>query len=115
MIKRYNKLIRDRILEVIKGAGERPHWRILNKKEYFEEVKKKVVEEAKELTEEAKELIKVKNKKEILNEVVDIQELLDVLISELGLTKSQIKKQQKIKNKKRGGFKKRLFLIKTEK
>ena len=108
MIKRYNKLIRDRILEVIKGAGERPHWRILNKKEYFEEVKKKVVEEAKELT-------KVKNKKEILNEVVDIQELLDVLISELGLTKSQIKKQQKIKNKKRGGFKKRLFLIKTEK
>lgn len=108
MIKRYNKLIRDRILEVIKGAGERPHWRILNKKEYFEEVKKKVVEEAKELT-------KVKNKKEILNEVVDIQELLDVLISKLGLTKSQIKKQQKIKNKKRGGFKKRLFLIKTEK
>ena len=108
VIKKYNKLIRDRILEIIKGAGERPYWRILNKKEYLEEVKKKVVEEAKELT-------KVKNKKEIINEVVDIQELLDVLISELGLTKSQIKKQQKAKNKKRGGFKKRLFLIKTEK
>lgn len=108
LIKKYNKLIRDRILEIIKGAEERPYWRILNKKEYLEEVKKKVVEEAKELT-------KVKNKKEIINEVVDIQELLDVLISELGLTKSQIKKQQKAKNKKRGGFKKRLFLIKTEK
>ncbi|MDP2864297.1 MAG: phosphoribosyl-ATP pyrophosphohydrolase [bacterium] len=108
VIKKYNKLIRDRILEIIKGAGERPYWRILNKKEYLEEVKKKVVEETKELA-------KVKNKKEIINEVVDIQELLDVLISKLGLTKSQIKKRQKAKNKKRGGFKKRLFLIKTEK
>jgi hypothetical protein len=29
--------------------------------------------------------------------------------------KSEIQKQQKIKNKKRGGFKKKLFLIKTEK
>ena len=108
MIKKYNKLIRDRILEIIRGAGEKPFWRVLNKKEYFEEVKKKVVEEAKELT-------KVKNKKRVINEVVDIQELIDVLVSELGLTKSEIQKQQKIKNKKRGGFKKKLFLIKTEK
>ncbi len=108
MIKKYNKLIRDRILEIIKGAGEKPYWRILNEKEYLKEIKKKVVEEAKELAQ-------AKNKKEIINEVVDIQELLDVLISELGLSKSQIKKQQEIKNKKRGGFKKKLFLIKTKK
>ena len=108
MIKKYNKLIRDRILKIIRGAGEKPFWRVLNKKEYFEEVKKKVVEEAKELT-------KVKNKKGVINEVVDVQELIDVLVSELGLTKSEIQKQQKIKNKKRGGFKKKLFLIKTEK
>jgi len=60
-------------------------------------------------------LTKVKNKKGVINEVVDIQELIDVLVSELGLTKSEIQKQQKIKNKKRGGFKKKLFLIKTEK
>jgi len=32
VIKKYNKLIRDRILEIIKGAGERPYWRILNKR-----------------------------------------------------------------------------------
>jgi len=108
MIKRYNKLIRDRILEIIKEAGENPYWRVLNKKEYLKEIKKKIVEEAKELT-------KVKNKEKIINEIVDIQELIDALSLELGLTKSQIKKQQKEKNKKRGGFKKRLFLIKTEK
>jgi len=108
MIKEYNKLIRDRILEIIKAAGEKPHWRVLNKKEYLREIKKKILEEAKELT-------KAKNKKGNINEIVDIQELIDVLILELGLTKIQIQKQQKIKNKKRGGFRKKLFLIKTEK
>jgi len=108
MIKKYNKLIRDRILEIIKETGERPYWRILNKKDFLKEIKKKILEEA-------KELIESKNRKNIINEIVDIQELIDVLISELNLTKPQIKKQQKIKNRKRGGFKKRLFLIKTKK
>ena len=108
MIKKYNKLIRDRILEIIEADGEKPYFRILNKKEYLKEIKKKIIEEARELT-------KAKNKKEIINEIVDTQELIDVLILELGLTKLNIQKQQKVKNKKRGGFKKRLFLIKTEK
>ena len=108
MIKKYNKLIRDRILEIIEADGEKPYFRILNKKEYIKEIKKKILEEA-------KELIKAKNKREVVNEIIDVQELVDVLISELGLTKLEIQKQQKIKNKKRGGFKKRLFLIKTEK
>jgi len=108
MIKKYNKLIRDKILEIIREAGEMPYWRVLNKKEYLKEIKRKIFEEA-------KELIKAKDKKEIINEIVDIQELIDVLTSELGLTKSEIKKQQKIKNKKRGSFKKKLFLIKTTK
>ncbi len=108
MIKKYNKLIRDRILEIIKAAGEKPHWRVLGRKEYIKEIKKKILEEAKELT-------RAKKKEEIVNEIVDIQELIDALSSKLGLTKPEIKKQQKIKNKKRGGFKKKLFLIKTEK
>jgi len=54
-------------------------------------------------------LIKARDKKGIVDEIVDIQELTDVLISETGLTKSEIKKEQKIKNKKRGGFKKGCF------
>ncbi len=107
MIKKHNKLIRDRILEIIEANKEKSYFRILNKKEYIKEIKKKILEEA-------KELIEAKSKKEVINEIVDIQELIDVLISESGLTKLQIQKQQEVKNKKRGGFKKRLFLIKTK-
>jgi len=107
-IVKYNKLIRDRIPKIIKEADWVPTVRILRKSEFLGAVKKKVLEEA-------GELIKSKDKKGITNEIVDIQELIDVLVSEIGLTKSQIKKQQKLKNRKRGGFKKRLFLIETEK
>ncbi len=108
MIKKYNKLIRDKILEIIRAAGERPYWRILNGKEYLREIKKKILEEA-------KELIEAKNKRGLLEEIIDIQELINALFLEIKLTKSQIERKRKIKIKKRGGFKKRLFLIKTEK
>jgi len=76
---------------------------------------KRVHKRNKEENLRAKELTGAKKKEEIINEIVDIQELIDALSSELGLTKSEIQKQQKIKNKKRGGFKKKFFLIKIEK
>lgn len=103
MKKVYNKLIRDKIPEIIVAAGEKPKIRKLNKKEFKIELQKKVLEEA-------KELVAAKNKKDILNEVVDIQELLDWIIKEQKLDHSQIKKLQKEKNKKRGSFEKQLFL-----
>jgi predicted house-cleaning noncanonical NTP pyrophosphatase (MazG superfamily) len=105
--EKYNKLIRDKILEIIKKNGETPFWKILNKKEFLKELKKKILEEA-------EEVIKAKTKKEMINEIIDIQELLDTLILELKFKKSEIKKEQRMKREKRGGFKKRLFLIKTE-
>lgn len=105
---KYNKLIRDRIPKIIKEAGWLPTVRTLKKSEFLNELKKKV-------SEEAKELIQSKDKKGIIDEIVDIQELLDILISEVGLTKREAKKFQAAKRKKRGGFKKRLFLIKEEK
>ena len=67
------------------------------------------------MLEEAGELIQAKDKKGIVDEIIDIQELLDVLSSELKLGKPELKKLQNMKRKKRGGFKKRLFLVKQKK
>lgn len=106
-VVKYNKLIRDRIPEIIRKAGWKPTIRILRKSEFLGAVKKKALEEA-------EELIQSKNRKGIIDEIVDIQELLDVLASEIKITKSEVKKLQVAKRKKRGGFKKRLFLIKEE-
>ena len=107
-ILKYNKLIRDRIPQIIKQAGWQPTIRTLKKDEFLQALKKKVLEEA-------KELIGASNKKQMTDEIIDIQELLDVLASQLKLSKLEIKKNQNIKRKKRGGFKKRLFLVKQEK
>lgn len=107
-VAKYNKLIRDRIPEIIKEAGWKPAVRKLKKAEFSNALKKKV-------SEEAGELIRAKDKKGVIDEIVDIQELIDALTSEIRLSKSKIKKLQAAKRKKRGGFKKRLFLVKQEK
>ena len=107
-VAKYNKLVRDRIPEIIKEASWKPTVRKLKKREFLSALKKKV-------SEEARELICAKDKKEVINEIVDIQELIDALTSEIGLSKPKIKKLQATKRKKRGGFKKHLFLIKEEK
>jgi predicted house-cleaning noncanonical NTP pyrophosphatase (MazG superfamily) len=107
MIKKYNKLVRDKIPEIIKKAGENPSIRVLSDEEFPEAVKKKLLEEA-------KELIEAKDRKEVINEIVDILELLDVLITEIGISGLEICILRRKKNKKRGAFKKRIYLIKTE-
>jgi predicted house-cleaning noncanonical NTP pyrophosphatase (MazG superfamily) len=107
-VVKYNKLIRDRIPEIIREAGWKPTIKTLRKSEFLAAIQRKV-------REEAKELVWAKDKKGIIDEIIDIQELLDVLASEIRITKPEIKKFQDAKRKKRGGFEKKLFLIKEEK
>lgn len=107
MLKIYNKLVRDKIPEIIIADGEKPKIRKLSQKEFKIELKKKVVEEA-------KELLKAESKEEILNEIVDIRELLDWLAKEFKISHYSIRNKKLKKNKERGSFAKKLFLIKTK-
>lgn len=107
LTKLYNKLVRDKIPEIIEKAGEEPQTRILGKRKFVWEIKEKI-------REEAVELLVAKRKKQAINEIVDVQELIDTLIAEMGITKFELWELQRKKNEKRGGFRKRLFLIKTK-
>lgn len=105
MKKKYyhQKLIRDKIPEAIKASGDDYETRVLGKIEFEKELKKKLVEESREVTKASR--------KEVLNELADVLELTKSIASHFKIPFSKVEKFQSEKRKKRGGFKKKLFLV----
>ncbi|MGX5545047.1 nucleoside triphosphate pyrophosphohydrolase [Bacillus cereus] len=100
----YNKLIRNKIPQIIKANGKTPTTRILLKEEYIKELCKKTQEE---LT----EYIEAKTKPHKLEELSDLLELINALVEHEGTTLEEINSIRKKKAKERGGFSDRVFLI----
>ncbi|MGE6539649.1 nucleoside triphosphate pyrophosphohydrolase [Bacillus luti] len=100
----YNKLIRNKIPQIIKTNGKTPTTRILPKDEYIKEICKKTEEE---LT----EYIEAKTKNDKLEELSDLLELINALAEYEGTTLEEINDIRKKKAKERGGFSDRIFLI----
>lgn len=100
----YYKLIRDRIPEKIKAIGSECEARKLLKKEYEKELLKKVEEEASGLS-------TAKNKRELIGELADIMDVIEEVLRFKKIDIEKVKEQQKINFEKKGGFKKRWYLI----
>lgn len=96
----YDKLVRDKIPEIIERDGKKATYRILDKSEYKEYLKNKLVEEVAELIES-----------ESIEEFADVVEVLQALIFECGYGVSDVYKKRCIKTAERGGFEKRICLI----
>lgn len=105
MEEKYNKLVRDKIPEIIKINGEEPITRILTEEEYKKALEKKLLEECYEVLES--------QAKKRLEELADLLEVMKYLSQ---LENSSIEEVTKIgleKNEKRGSFKNRIFLEKV--
>lgn len=100
----YNKLIRDKIPEKIKKNGGNFKIKKLKVKEFEKELIKKVGEES-------DGLLAAKTKKKLISELADVLDVIQEIKRFKGITNQQIKRVQKESNKKKGGFKKRLFLF----
>lgn len=100
---KFAKLVRDKIVDSAISNNQIPHYRVLKKKEYILELKRKIVEEANELPD-------VKEREEMIKEIADIQEVLDNLTEVLRIKPGEIKKAQEEKNKKAGSFQKRIYI-----
>jgi len=100
---KYRKLVRDRIPEIIKENGGVPQTRILTKKEFKEELLKKLVEEAKEASESY-------GKEALISELADIQEVLLSVYETYGIDCSDVTKTARKKRKERGAFNKMVYL-----
>jgi predicted house-cleaning noncanonical NTP pyrophosphatase (MazG superfamily) len=101
--KVYNKLVRDRIPEIIRADGKEPKTRILNNQEYLGELIKKLGEEYKEF--------KADNN---IEELADLQEVILALADALNITYQDLAKAVSDKALKRGAFKQRIYLESVE-
>ena len=96
----YNKLVRDRIPENIDSEpGRKSKYRILDDKEYLNELNKKVIEEANEFIEENS-----------IEELGDLMEVINALMELKGYKMEDVYKVMKEKADKKGAFNKRIYL-----
>jgi len=108
MRQEHNKLVRDKIPEIIEQNGDSATVHILNNDEYKKALLKKLVEEADET------LNAGADKDELKKEISDVLEVLDYIIESFELEKKEIEKIKTIRKEKRGGFDKKIFLEHTE-
>jgi len=96
---KYNKLVRDKIPEILDKKGLKYKVHFADKKEYWEKLKEKLSEEIKEFSEN-----------ESVEEFADISEVLSAIRKFKKFDKRKIESIKKNKAKERGGFKKRIIL-----
>ena len=102
-MKIFNKLVRDKIPDVIRKNGEIPTIRILDDEEYIKELNKKLKEEINEYLAD-----------ESIEELADVEEVLRALVELKGVSYEDFNKIREEKCEKRGAFNARVFLENTK-
>jgi predicted house-cleaning noncanonical NTP pyrophosphatase (MazG superfamily) len=92
-MKIYNKLVRDKIPQVIEADGKKCEIRVASKEEHYELLVKK-------LQEEVNEFIEDKN----LEELADVMEVVFGLAKNLGYSEEELIRKREEKKEERGGF-----------
>lgn len=103
----YNKLVRDRIPEIIDSSNKEFSSRVLADEEYILEINKKMHEELAEY--EA-----ATTNEDAIEELADLLELIHAAAAVYGTSINDLERIRKDKAKKRGGFDERIFLIEVE-
>lgn len=96
----YNKLVRDKIPDIIESEGKRTITTILEKDEYYKALVTKLHEEVQEFTES-----------DSIEEIADILEVINAILAVKGATNEQACMIQEKKRTERGGFEKRIILL----
>ncbi len=99
----FNKLVRDRIPEIIEGEGGKAVTKVLNEDEYIHCLETKLDEEVAEYH-ESKEI----------EELADVLEVVYALAELGGHSVEELETVYQKKHEARGGFKDRVFLIRRE-
>jgi predicted house-cleaning noncanonical NTP pyrophosphatase (MazG superfamily) len=96
---KYNKLVRDKIPEIIKRKGDTAKIHIADDEEFWAKLKEKLQEEADEF---------IKNP--TMEEIADILEVIDAICEFKNFDRKELEEIKKKKNLERGGFKEKIIL-----
>ena len=99
-IIKYNKLVRDRIPEIIEESGKTCKTKILNDEEYLRMIDAKLDEELAEY-----------HKDQNIEELADLMEVIYAAAAARGYTVEQLEQVRTEKAEKRGGFQKKILLV----
>lgn len=102
-MKKYRKLVRDRIPQIIEKTGEKATVHILSHSAYLKELKRKLIEEASEAE-------KAKGRKELTKELADLLEVIEATARAHKIPPQELSRVKRLRRKERGGFRKRLLL-----
>jgi predicted house-cleaning noncanonical NTP pyrophosphatase (MazG superfamily) len=111
MKKFYNKLVRDKMVDIFRYDVDHEisasdyKVRYLNREETLEELKNKLLEEAQEVFEAYG-----KDETHLKEEIGDLIEVIDAILYHNNLSLEEVLKMRDLKKEKRGGFEKGLFL-----
>ncbi len=102
---RYQKLVRDRIPEIVAESGLVAITRKLGDDEYVAALRAKISEEATELADAPDD--------EVATEIADLQEVIAALMAALKLSPEDVERVRRLRERERGGFATRTFLVDT--
>ena len=102
MVRVYNKLVRDRIPEIIEASGAEFKTEILSDEKYLEMIDAKLDEELAEY-----------HKDQNIEELADLLEVIRAATIARGYTLEELETVRAKKAEKRGGFEKKILLIET--
>jgi predicted house-cleaning noncanonical NTP pyrophosphatase (MazG superfamily) len=103
----YNKLVRDKIPQIIESKGKKFSIKVLNDEDYIKYLKEKAYEEL-------DEYCAAETDGEAMEELADLLEVIQALAKHHGSSIEEVEAVRIDKAEKRGGFQEKVFLIEVE-
>ncbi len=99
----YNKLVRDKIPEVIKADGKIPVTHVASSLEYRDKLRAKLLEEVNEFL-----------KSDSIDEFIDVIEVIEAIREYKTLSVEQVNRMRNEKIKEKGAFKEKIILERVD-
>ncbi len=104
MRRNCNKLVRDRIPEIIQASGQKCALEVMAEPEFQQALRNKLIEEAQEAAAAA-------TPEALIQELADLYEVIDALMATQAIARDAVLMEQQRRHAERGGFTQRLKLL----